>query len=99
MNWVIEIKTLSWVQLAAIRMCSWFHCDGNIEFSVLFKETFVHLFTLMRLGRVLKHFSEEFQSHYNKEILLCGMGFLFVAPLPQYEILQLKYLFWENNKI
>lgn len=76
------------MQLAAIQMCSWFHCYGNIEFSVLFKETFVHLFTLIRLGCVLKHFSEDFQSHYNKEILL---GFLFDAPLLQYEILQLKY--------
>lgn len=53
----------------------------------------MHLFTLMRLGHVLKHFSEEFQSRYSKEILLCSMGFVFVVPFPQYEILQLKYLF------
>lgn len=69
------MRTPSWVHLAATRMCSLFHYYGNIEFSVLFKETFVHLFILMGLGHVLQHFSKGFGAHYNKESFYCFVGF------------------------
>lgn len=62
-------------RLAALRMCSFFHSDGNTEFSGLLKETSVHLLIVMGLGHVLKHFSKGPGAHYHKKRFHWFVGF------------------------
>jgi len=60
-----------WVHLAAVGMRSLFRYSGNIEFSGLFRETLVHLFILIGLGHLLKHFPKVFGAHGNKKRFYC----------------------------